>query len=167
MINNKKGIEKIMTIWWFFIWVMIIVGVVVDVAMFSNRNIDYRPIDAITLADKMTLCINQNNIDLFQDKTKIDIINDCSFYKDTFENGEHAIRITVGQDKNIEISKGSVDMFKQCEMKAESKSGAKQYPECFSEETLIKNAGVEYTVKIEASSNLQGKRVLSLDVHIK
>jgi len=164
--KNKKAIEKIMTIWWFFIWVIIIVCVVINVAIFTNREIDYRKIDATILANKISLCISQEKVDLFQDNIKEeDFVKNCSFYEDTFTEGIHAAKITIyDKSKNFEknLVLGSEDMFVQCKIKEDTK--ANQYPDCDSREILIVKKTKDYVVNITTASNLFGKRILAQDI---
>lgn len=165
--KNKKGIEKMMTIWWFFIWVVIIVAVVVNVAIFVNRDIDYRHVDATILGNKISLCINQEKVDLFQENVKENFVKNCNFYDDAFQNGDHAVKIIIYDgDKKIEpeITIGATDMFKQCEIK--ENSNAKQYPECAIKSIFFTKGDKNYVIDIITASNLKGGRVLSQDTRI-
>jgi len=161
--KNKRGIEKIMTIWWFFIWVIIITGVVINVAIFANRDLDYRKADATIMGNKIASCIYLDKVDLFKENAKENFVKDCNFFEDTFKNGDRAVKITiVGTTNNPEIIIGSSDMFKQCEIK--KNSNANQYPECAIKRIFFTNKEGNYFIDIITASNLKGGRVLSTGV---
>jgi hypothetical protein len=154
---DKRGIEKIMTVWWFSVWVIIIIAVVVNVAIFTSRNIEYRKIDAEILADKVLLCINQEKINLFQDYEKGELIKECNFRSNVFEDGTHSFKIILYNDnKEIikEIIEGSSNMFVQCDVEA----NAEHYPKCSQKKYLIKQLGKYYNIELTTASNLNGAR---------
>jgi hypothetical protein len=154
---NKKAIEKIMTVWWFSVWVIIIIAVVVNVAIFTTRDVEYREIDAEILANKIVLCLNQEKIDFSRDYETKDIIKECNFKINTFEEGIHSFKIIkYGENKEIlkELVVGSASVFVQCEVKA----NAQHYAKCYQKEYLIKQAGKYYTFEIVTASNTNGER---------
>ncbi|MFC1710553.1 hypothetical protein ACFLZJ_00105 [Nanoarchaeota archaeon] len=57
---NKKGADKILSIYWFAILVIIAVGVFVMVSNFYNHPYDVREIEANLLKNRMADCLSSN-----------------------------------------------------------------------------------------------------------
>lgn len=158
---KKRAIEKIMSIWWFSIWVIIIVAVIINVALFSNREIDYRSQDSKALFNKVRGCLVEEEIDFSQGQEKIreDFIERCKINFVSFSSQGYSLKLEINSK---EINIGPPGMFTQCEIK--ENVNANKYPECFEGEIEIEQKNTKYAIKIFSASNLNGKRVLAKDI---
>lgn len=163
---KKRAIEKIMTIWWFVIWIIVIVGVVGNVYIFVNREIDYRRIDVKILNDKISSCLQNNYFNFSKDdeELKKDILEICNLNNNTFNSEIFSVKIKIENNDIMirEIVLGSKAMFVQCEIKKGLK--AVHYPICLENEINIKYKNSLYKIKIYSASNAKGKRILVSEI---
>lgn len=134
---NKKGSEKLLSIWWFFVLAVIGVGIVSSVFVFTSGKINVKNVEADILSERLALCVQEN-----PSIASLDNIFDlCGLKKDVFGSGsKFYFRISFYDDNKIikEIKAGDSSYENDC--KALSKTSAKYYPEC-SEKIIIFNGG--------------------------
>ena len=167
-LNNKKGGEKILSIWWFFVLVIIGVGIVGGILIYTSANIDVREIEANILAKKAMGCVvNQGflNDDILKDD--FDLSKECGLDEEILGRGSmFYVKVSV-YDKDEEVIKdvppeGSSAYEKDCEIAAGVK--AEKYPKCVTiKENVLYYDGDEVKVGgivILAASNQEGKNVV-------
>ncbi|MEM3405540.1 MAG: hypothetical protein QW117_01035 [Candidatus Pacearchaeota archaeon] len=160
---NKTAIEKIMTIWWFFIWIIVIVGVISNIYIFTNKEIDYRSLDSKILNKKISHCLQNNyfNFSKSEEEIKKDILEICNLNNNTLNSELFSAKIEVVQE-NKKIILGPESMFIQCEIKEEA--NAINYPICVKSEINVSKENKLYNLIILTSSNAKGKRILLSDI---
>ena len=57
---NKRGDERLLSFWWFFILGLVLVAVAGGATMYYSTSIDVRNIEADVLADKLINCVIDN-----------------------------------------------------------------------------------------------------------
>ncbi len=116
---NKKGDERVLSLYWFVMFVIISIGVVSGVYLFFSNQIDVRGAEASILGDRIVGCLVQNGIlneklleemnsDNFEEKCRL-ILKDDSLeaYKDKSQ-----FYIEVNADgKEFAVGDGSFKAF--------------------------------------------------------
>ena len=140
LIKNKKGSEKLLSAWWFFVLAIIVIGITAGVFIFYNKDIDVREIEAMTLNNKLKNCLISGGVlvnGFFEED--FDIFNECNLKKQVIESGDFYLKINVLNDKEEVVKKmqaGKITFDKDCEI---SKSiEAEEFPKCVeSKENVI------------------------------
>lgn len=159
MLKNIKASISLLSIWWFFVLVIIAVGIVSGVVIFYGEKIDVRSMEAEILANRIGDCIIQNGevkLDLFE-KTA-DIFKFCSLNEKMLnESGKYYIHITANKTaEEISLVYGNSGFEKDCPIAAAMKE-AQNYPRCSKKSFLGFNDKMELvTIKVNTGSNYQG-----------
>jgi hypothetical protein len=132
IIRSKKA-DKLLSIWWFLILIIIGSAVIIAVLIFASNRVDVRAVEADVLAGRIISCIAEQgyiNQD-FLDK-KLDIFEKCNLNKKVLnESGNYFIKISIfdASAKLInEVSYGNSAFEKDCPIT--SIVAAKNYPRC-------------------------------------
>ena len=118
-ILNKRG-EFAMSIWWFFI--IVIVGVVfaAGVAMFSSGEVDINKIEADTLSSRILACLNydsENGINVL--KGDYNMLNSCGLNEKLFyANGQLTVSVQILEKDKIlkEFNSGNPSYIADCDL---------------------------------------------------
>lgn len=78
--KNKRGEEKIISIYWFFILIIVAGGIILMVRTFYNDPYDVREIEASLLAEKVANCID------LAGKMNPDLISNDGIFKPEFKD---------------------------------------------------------------------------------
>jgi len=165
---NKKGAEKIFSIWWFFIITVIATTTVIAVLLFYSAEVDVKEVEAQVLAERVLSCLNQNGVldSSFLD-SNFNIIERCSLNKDVFAAGSDFLFEVSAYDESSKLIKtlsiGNGGFKADCMVLESQKIKAERYPKCISKEEkiLFFDKGVLKSGKISilAASNQASKRI--------
>ena len=112
MLNNKRGEEKIISVYWFVILLLVATGVVIMVNVFYGSPYDIRLIEAEILSEKVANCIEEGgeiNPDLmtsegrFREEFGDNFLDYCDITFKTqseFEEGQYYIEINFAEKRN-------------------------------------------------------------------
>ncbi len=134
---NKKGGEKLLTIWWFFVLAITATAIVVAVVYYYSADIDVRGVEAVTLAEKLGNCLNKNGY-LIENFTRDDfnLIKECELSAVRF--GRES-RLYFNVTITDAISKGRVGKEQRggdssyeetCRLISTGEIEAQKYPRC-------------------------------------
>ena len=92
---NKKAGERIISIWMFLVWIIVLAGIVGIIWMFYSAEVNVRGIEAEILSGRIVDCISENGylVENFDDN--FDIFSECNINKDIIENKEN-YHISIG-----------------------------------------------------------------------
>ncbi len=79
---NKQGGEKLLSMWWIFVLVVIGAGIVLGVLIYHSKEINVNEIEADVLSEKIMNCITDNgylNLNVLKDN--FDIFQECRLEK--------------------------------------------------------------------------------------
>ena len=147
MINSKKGAEKILSVYWFIILTITVVGIYGMVTLYYNHPYDIRELEASLLANKVADCISYKGkleISLFNETTeKVSEEFQNNFLKKcniTFnvedehrwkEKDQYYLEINFFNINEIslgKIAKGNIVLKEDCEIK--EKKAYEKLPKC-------------------------------------
>jgi|TARA_B100001964_G_scaffold242020_1_gene315772 hypothetical protein len=104
-ILNKKGAEKLFSIWWFFVLAIVGGGITIGVLMHYSADIDVRYLESDILHDKINDClVNQGFLINGLITKTVDIFNKCNLEKSLFEEeGDFYFKIEISDKDNKQI----------------------------------------------------------------
>ena len=119
MIKNKRGGEKLFSIWWFLILGITAVGIGYGVLMFYSQDIDVRDFETGLIYSNLGNCLIQNNVvtdEVF--KKDFDIYSYCHINKKSFEENFYLNLTIKNKSGNVvrEIIAGNKQFQQQCEI---------------------------------------------------
>lgn len=166
--DNKKGGEKLLSIWWFLILIIVGAGIALSVTMFYSTDVDVRKIESEILYEKVFGCIVKQNFlisELFEKETEFDIFDECELNKIVFKEEENFyFRIRFLDDKGDklreDIKAGQFSFEKDCDLKENTK--AENYPECTEKAEMVfyyDNEIKKVNLSILTASNQEGNRI--------
>jgi hypothetical protein len=170
LIQNKRGGEKLLSIWWFFILAITATAIVVAVTYYYSADIDVRQMESAILAEKLGECLNNGGylIENFTGKD-FDIYRECGLSNLTFGRESRLyFNVTVVDAKTRktlgkEIRGGDSSYEGTCAVTSSGEIEAAKYPKCTykSEKiTYYENfAAKEAYLQILAASNQYSEKV--------
>jgi len=146
ILRNKKGGEKVFSIWWFFVLVIVGGGIVAGVIIFYSSDVDIREVEAGILSDKITDCIVEQRVltDVSLEEG-FNILEECDFSEDVFSRGSKFYFNISFLDENgnnfrRDILEGDFSYAKDCNIQ-EGEEGekveAKHFPKCVKKEEHV------------------------------
>ncbi len=167
--KNKRGGEKLISIWWLIMLAIVGVGITAGVLIHSSANIDVRELEAGILSEKISDCIFENGflIDEFLEEG-FDFFEKCRLSEEIFGEGSFYyfnVKVYDESDELInEIRGGDASFEKDCEIQEEVE--ARNYPKCFKKEENIfyyeGNEIEEGRIEILTASNQLGGKSFEL-----
>ncbi len=130
---NKKGGEKILSVWWIFVLVVIGGAVVIGVLIYFNADVNIKEFEADILSERIVRCLVDNSY-LRQDflDGEFDIFEKCNLKKEVFQGTSNFhFKISAYNGDNLlreEVIGGAVSFEKDCEISGAIK--ARHYPRC-------------------------------------
>lgn len=164
-LKNKKAGEKILSIWWFAILILIGTGVVLGTLVFFSKDIDVRKAEADILANKLALClVNDGKVtpNLFTEN--FDLFKECSLSKSIIADSEkYFISITTYKSKasgdtlfGSPLKYGNIAFEKDCAIE-EKVVKAEHFPRCTLRTVYgFNETGAKFKLEINAGSNYEG-----------
>ncbi len=171
---NKRGGEKLLSIWWFFVIAIVGLGITAGVLIYHSSDVDVREIEADVLYEKIVNCIVEQGflIDdiLKEDFNVSDFFEECELNEEIFEDGSYFyfnIQIfNESYDLIKEIKGGDFSFEKDCRIQEEGeekKIKARYYPRCIGKKDMVlyyEGSEIkEATLEILTASNQAGRKV--------
>jgi len=169
---NKKGTEKILSVWWFFVIAVIGFGIVAGVLIYYSAEADVREVEADVLSGKIVNCISEQGFlknDVFV--KNFDIYSVCGLDKEVFSSGSNFyFRISVfdetGKLFRENIIGGDASFEKDC--KIATGIGAKRFPKCVTKNKslffFVEGEIKKINLEVLAGSNQITRKVLVIGV---
>lgn len=159
ILKNKKGGEKYLSIWWFFVLVVVAGAFIIAVFGFYSADVDVKGIEAEILVNRVMSCLNEKGY--FQENNLKNIFESCYLSEKIInESGKYYLEIWVyDSDKKVKesLTFGVGDIKTQCGVK--EKSRATHYAECSNSSLFVVNEkGNKLILYVFAGSNQVGKR---------
>ncbi len=169
---NKKGGEKLLSIWWFLVLIIIAAGIVIGTLVFYSSDVDIRAVEADVLSNRIVNCfIERGHLNTVVLNKDFGIFEKCGLNSNIFGKGSNFyFKIGVyNESKKLmrdEISGGQASFLADCKITADSSNGkgtkAVHYPICVTNEKVFlyyKNGEIaQGYVSVIAGSNQAGKR---------
>ena len=161
---NKKADEKLLSIYLFIIYIIVLIGIISGVLLFYGSPLDVRELEADILNSKIIDCLTeQGNLKTGVLDDKFNLAESCNLYlKDnTARNKEepYAIKISLFNfdscsngdqiscsEKIKEISMGRNDYFEYC--KIEQNAKAMKFPKCSEKQIYILNQDKKILIEV-------------------
>ena len=171
-LKNKKAGEKLLSIWWIFVLVLIAGTVVIAVGIYYSAEINVNRAEAEILAQRIIMCISDtgklnfpvspnSNQQEFVDtghlnKNIENIFENCDINQSLFGNGSFYIKIDILDGEKVvnAISLGQGSFFKDCLI--EDRISAKHYPRCSKKEINLLDGEKNLKIIVLAGSNQKG-----------
>tara|TARA_Y100000310_G_scaffold329989_1_gene400843 strand:+ start:415 stop:927 length:513 start_codon:yes stop_codon:yes gene_type:complete len=164
---NKRGAEKIFSIWWFFVVVVVAVAVIVGVNVYFWAEVDVREVEADVLADKVLDCLIEQD-ELRDDflEAEFDLLEDCGFSEGIVGSGgiyylEVSVLDETGGVRGESVEYGVSSYKEDCEIQLGDKEKGikgvtgKNLVQCVRKEGFVENG----KIVVLAGSNQIGRRV--------
>ena len=122
---NKKATDKILSVYWFVILILVAGGISIMVNNFYNQPYDIREIEANLLINHVADCISTGgmiNQIVFESDFKNNFMNICDLTFETekdFDEGQYYLNIDISGKNNINIQKGNKNLVSSCGVEAE------------------------------------------------
>jgi len=160
LVKNKKAGEKILSIWWFFVLVIIAGGVVIGVTMFYVGDSDVRGLEADVLASKILDCIVESG-EIDMEISKENIFEKCNLNKEILdESGNYYVNISVFREDNSlekEIRFGANIFEKDCKIR--EKVIAPDFAVCSEKSVFVFDRdNKKLKLNVLAGSNYRGEK---------
>jgi len=163
MIYNKKGEEKIISIYWFVILLLIATGIIIMVNVFYGSPYDVRMMEAEILSEEVANCVEDGgkinsylltSEDIFREDFRDNFLDYCDLNfktKHDFEEGQYYISINFTKKENprkllFEIFEGNPNFKEDCNLDGEKH---KKLVQCVQKEFFsLDEEGEIYSIKI-------------------
>lgn len=162
---GKKGADKLLTFWWIFILMIVVIGIVSGISLASLKEVDVKKFEAEALTNKLERCLvtlGKLNPDFFE--SGFNIRKECGLNERSFpEKGASffykIILSDLKENKVVQISGGDLSMEEVCKV-TEKSNVPKGYPQCFSRTEGVRYYTEEWnegSLMISTGSNNQGR----------
>lgn len=87
-IKYKKGEDKLMSVWWLFVILLLVVAVAFATSLYFGAEVDAREVECLTLQEKIFGCITERGFlipEFFEED--FDVYSKCGLNKGVFEEG--------------------------------------------------------------------------------
>lgn len=158
---NKKGGEKLLSIWWVFVLIVIGGGIFIGVLIYYSVEINVNEVEADVLAERILNCINDNGYlsnEVFE--PNFDIFQKCNLNPNLFgKSSYYYFNISIYDDNGIifNTTKGDYSFEKDCLI--QEKVTANNFPKCSRKVDNIFYENKNLKIVILAGANQQGKSV--------
>ena len=163
--SGKKAVEKLISVWWFFILFIIGIGIVLGVMIYYSAETVVKKIEAESLNQRIFGCLvddGQLNQRIFENS--FNVFEECGLNKEVFEKESlFYFKVSVYNLTDLinEKAYGDFSVDKNCQIV--EKISAKKFPECFSRNTwILDDKENELNLIILTASNQEGERVSAI-----
>ena len=161
MNKNKKGDEKLLSIWWFFVLMVIGGGIVIGVMIFNSNEVNTNELEADILTERIVDCLDNNgylNENLLNED--FNIFEECGLNEKVFRTGSNFYFSILIYDENENeikeiISGGDHSFDKNC--KIQGNINAPNFPRCSSKSEKVLKEGKNLKLIVLAGSNQKGE----------
>lgn len=158
ILNDKKAIEKIMSLYWFIILIIVAFGVFAMVYNFYNYPYDIREIESEFLTNKISDCISSSgkiNSYVFEENFTEDFLNICSLnlnvedFQLWKENPQYYVNVGFYNEGNLnlEIEEGNKNLISSC-AETEKEIEDEKLAKCLDREFLSSYQDEIYLIKV-------------------
>jgi len=153
---DKKGGERILSVWMFLVWVIVTIGIIMGLYVFYGVEVEVRDLQAEALSNSLFGCIvEQGGIreDFLQDD--FDVFDECRVSKEIFGKNIFYFKIEVFDSSGQvlkSVSKGNHDFEMQCELREQAE--AKNFARC-EEREFVDSGGRKLNI-LAGSNNMGG-----------
>lgn len=179
LISDKKGADKILSLYWFVIIIIISGGVIAMAYNFYGAPFDVRDLEVGVFSDQVANCISQNGMmnnflydeSGFKDDANVNFLENCGLTFDTEStfDGEmqcmvYADFYKVGDTENsvFEIKQGNLNFLGECYIKSTSDEDYSSLVKCDEDRIyVLDDYGNQYLVKIITAIKKADKNVKS------
>jgi hypothetical protein len=160
LFRDKKGIEKIMSLWWIVSWVLIALGVIVIMGMVTSKTVEVREVQSEVIAKRIVSCFPEAFSLIYSDEIN-QFYDFCYIDKDRKENFALRVEINPKDETKSELLKrvtlGNQNFFLQCDI-AMAVTRAQHYPLCSKQSFVSEFDGTLFEVNVLVASNEIGGR---------
>ncbi len=156
IMKSKKGGEKYLSIWWFFVLIIIAIGIVIGVTIFSVREVSVKGVESDILVTRIVDCIIDNgHIDQEFLTGEFNLFESCRISKEVVdEGGDYYLEISKKEEDYL-YRYGVPSIKEQCDIGIYEREA----PECITKNILGLNDEKEKVIlTITAGSKQQGSR---------
>jgi hypothetical protein len=161
---NKKADEKILSIYLFIIYIIVLTGIISGVLLFYGSPLDVRELESNILTTRIINCLTeQGNLKSEVLGDNFSLTSECNIYlKDNAnENKDEQYAVKIGffnfdscfnttsstcSEKIKEISIGRNDFFEYCKLGEEAE--AKKFPKCTNNKIYVLNEDKKILIEI-------------------
>ena len=159
---DKKAGEKLLSLWWFLVLIIIGGGIFIGVSLFYSAEINVKQVEAEMLYDKIFDCFSSQDdlTKIFSDENSgFDIFSECGLNKNVFDNaGIFYLKINFFDETGNQIGKsievGDKSLEKDCDVS--KVIFAKHYSGCYKNKEFVDGKS---NLEILSVSNQNGRNV--------
>jgi len=165
---NKKAMEKLFSVWWFFILGVFGLSIAVGTIIFYSADADARELEANILADTLFNCaVSQGYLNEEFFNEDFDIFKKCGLKQEKIiDSGNFYFNITILDETNHNVLKemhnGTASFDADCRIVLAGQVKGKNYPKCIErkEEIIFSKNGERKNalLYILTASNQKGKK---------
>lgn len=128
---NKKGGEKLLSVWWFFVLIVIGGGIFIGVLIYYSVDINVNEIEADILAERILNCINDNGQLNYIFDSNFDIFQKCNLNPNLFEKpSDYFFNISIYDGDVLIFNMAKGDYSFQADCLIQEKVTANYFPKC-------------------------------------
>lgn len=137
---DKRGEERIFTIWWFVAIVAVSAVIVLSVMGFYSKDVDTKKFEATLLYEKIMECLTENGFLRNDFGSGFDIYKSCNLNEEVFSK-EGILYFNIALNGENIFEGGDKSLAADCSVS--SKIRADRFPGCVnrSEDVLLSNKG--------------------------
>lgn len=163
---NKKGTEKILSIWWFFSLGIIAAGIVLGVLIYYSEDVDIRELEADILSERILNCITEQGY--LQDFAVSGLTNEilyenCNLDKEMFDTDNYYFKLMITTETEQDPIKAGPNYEVACDIFLEGEVEDVHSAKCvLKKETVFYNSLGETKkgeVELLTASNQEGGRI--------
>jgi len=147
---DKKASEKVFSIWWVGMMLIVGAGIVFATMMFYSTYSDINAIESEIMAGRTQFCIESMGVEFFEGN--VNLLTSCGFAISSFEGRDYFLQVFIDGDEKYVY--GNKDIEIHCGLRKGLK-GAKYYAECSEKEFNFQGKNIN----IVAGSNSVGEVV--------
>lgn len=165
IIMNKKAVEKLISIWWFFVLFVVGVGVVLGVMIYYSAETGVKKVEAEILNQRIFDClVNNGHLNQRIFENNFGVFSECGLSEEVFGKGSFFyFKALVYNETDLINEKGYGDFSVDKDCKVMEKVETKRFPECFSRNmTVFDDKDKEIKLMVLTASYQEGGRVSSI-----
>ena len=154
-LKNKKAGGKYLSIWWFFVVVIVAVGIIIGTFMFFGKDIDLRRTEADVLNARILGClVSQGQIDNNFLEGNFDIFEKCGLNREIIDSkdSKYFIKIELDKEGFVQLPVYGDNFEKSCYIQSITK--AEYFPRCIDNKLSVYDSeGNKLNLRVITGSN--------------